>query len=372
MTVAMRPDLIDVNIALSRGRVAEVEIGARRPTGFGRLAHGRTGEEVVALLPRLFVLCAAAQSVAGVTAIEAARGAAGCEASVRRRAVAVVAERMIELLRGTLVALAGDGFDRFAPALRQVFAAARALGAGSAPDVTAIAALESALDAVGLPAGCFAGQEAFDRWIDGPSAIAGLLRPLMRSNSTLGFVLDPLDADADILVGEHLRADGTAYAARPVLDGRVPETGALARNAGHPLLAALDVGDGATVRLLARMVEVRAAPELLCRLLGGDSQAADGVLRSYRLGDGLGLAAVECARGRLHHLVALDADGRVARLEILAPTEWNFHPQGPLARALHGAALDADDAARGHVERLVAAFDPCVAYRVRIAEAGYA
>lgn len=372
MNAAMRPDLIDVNIALSRGQVAEVEIGARRPVGFGRLAHGRTGEEVVALLPRLFVLCAAAQSVAGVIAIEAARGATGSEANMRQRVVAVVAERTIELLRGTLVALAGDKFDCFASSLREVFASARTIGARSAPSAADIEALDGALDAAGLPAGCFADLEAFERWIDGPSPLAGLLRPLMRRDAASGLMLDPLDADADVLVGERLRAEGAAFAARPGLDGRVPETGALARNAGHPLLAALDVGDGAVIRLLARLVEVRSAPDLLRRLLDDDPQAGASVVRAYRLDDRLGLSAVECARGRLHHLVALDADGRVDRLEILAPTEWNFHAEGPLARALRSALLDVNDAARGRVERLVAAFDPCVAYRVRIAEAGHA
>ncbi|WP_137042935.1 hydrogenase [Pseudolabrys sp. FHR47] len=372
MNAAMRPDLIDVSIALSGGQVAEVEIGARRPVGFGRLARGRTGEEAVALLPRLFVLCAAAQSVAGVMAIEAARGTSGNDASMRQRAVAVVAERTTELLRGTLVALAGDYFDRFAPSLRDVFASARTIGARSAPGAADIEALDGALDAAGLPAGCFADIEAFEDWIGGPSPLAELLRPLMWRGAALGLMLDPLDADADGVVGECLRAEGAAFAARPGLDGRAPETGALARNAGHPLLAALDGADGAAIRLLARLIEVRDAPDLLRRLLDDDPQTSASVVRAYRLDDRLGLAAVECARGRLHHLVALDAAGRVDRLEILAPTEWNFHAEGPLARALRGAALDAGDAARGRVERLVAAFDPCVAYRVRIAEAGHA
>jgi hypothetical protein len=372
MNVAMPPDLIEVNVTLRRGQVADIDIAGRRPTGFGQLAHGRTAEEVAGLLPRLFVLCAAAQSVAGITAIEAARGTAASEAGLRQRAAVVVAERMSELLRGTLMTLAGDGFERLAPALRQVLTAARAFGAGSDLAPTAVAALDQGLAAVGLPAGCFADVEAFDRWLEGRSLVARLLRPLLLNGTNFTSALDPLEADVDVIVGERLRAEGAVFAAYPELDGRVPETGALARNAGDALLAALDIEDGAVARLLARLIEVRATPDLLRRLLGGDARVADGIMRGYRLDERLGLAAVECARGRLHHLVALDAAGRVDRFEILAPTEWNFHPDGPLTRALRGATLGADGAARGPIERLVAAFDPCVAHRVHLAEAGHA
>jgi Ni,Fe-hydrogenase I large subunit len=84
---------------------------------------------------------------------------------------------------------------------------------------------------------------------------------------------------------------------------------------------------------------------------------------------GIGLAAVECARGRLHHLVQLDRQGLVEQFAILAPTEWNFHPRGALSRALQHRALRDDDADRARVARLVAAFDPCVAFGVTIAEA---
>ncbi len=63
------------------------------------------------------------------------------------------------------------------------------------------------------------------------------------------------------------------------------------------------------------------------------------------------------ARGLLLHWVALEPDGSVADYRVLAPTEWNFHPGGALARTLAALPADAGDAAR----TLAAAFDPCVA-----------
>jgi hypothetical protein len=44
---------------------------------------------------------------------------------------------------------------------------------------------------------------------------------------------------------------------------------------------------------------------------------------------------VETARGLLMHEIALDGE-RIADYFIVAPTEWNFHPQGPTAGWLKG------------------------------------
>lgn len=83
---------------------------------------------------------------------------------------------------------------------------------------------------------------------------------------------------------------------------------------------------------------------------------------------GQGLAWVEMARGVLIYQVELDAAGdaaapRVRACQVVAPTEWNFHPCGAVAHEV--AALDAG-ASDGEQERrvrlLMAAFDPCVSF----------
>jgi Ni,Fe-hydrogenase I large subunit len=108
-------------------------------------------------------------------------------------------------------------------------------------------------------------------------------------------------------------------------------------------------------------------PQTLRELVTSDAPPCPDALIGYRLGDNLGAAAVETARGRLYHLVELDRDDRVTRFHCLAPTEWNFHPRGPLARMLRGATLAAD----GHdaVDQLIAAFDPCVGTKLTLREA---
>ena len=72
-----------------------------------------------------------------------------------------------------------------------------------------------------------------------------------------------------------------------------------------------------------------------------------------------GLAWVEMARGLLMHRVRIDGE-RVARCEVLAPTEWNFHPFGAVAQAIE--TLDGADDAR--IIALMTAYDPCVDFRL--------
>jgi len=75
---------------------------------------------------------------------------------------------------------------------------------------------------------------------------------------------------------------------------------------------------------------------------------------------------VQTARGVLLHLARID-DDRIDDYRIVAPTDWNFHPDGALARGLFG--LEADDAA-ALVQRAglaALALDPCVAFRIEVA-----
>ena len=85
---------------------------------------------------------------------------------------------------------------------------------------------------------------------------------------------------------------------------------------------------------------------------------------------GQALAWVENARGLLMHHAQLDERGhQVQRYRIVAPTEWNFRPGGPLALALADAPAPNASAARESAMRLVHSLDPCVACDVEIEHA---
>jgi len=81
----------------------------------------------------------------------------------------------------------------------------------------------------------------------------------------------------------------------------------------------------------------------------------------------IGIGSAEAARGLLVHRVSI-IDGRVAHYQILAPTEWNFHPQGVVAQGL--AAIARSGAEGPELERLarlyITAVDPCVDYQLSV------
>jgi uptake hydrogenase large subunit len=54
---------------------------------------------------------------------------------------------------------------------------------------------------------------------------------------------------------------------------------------------------------------------------------------------------------------------------IVAPTEWNFHPQGALAQGLVDAPAAAAPGARQLALRLVQSLDPCVSCSVEVTDA---
>ena len=91
---------------------------------------------------------------------------------------------------------------------------------------------------------------------------------------------------------------------------------------------------------------------------GGDDTVNSGKV-------GIGIARTEAARGRLVHGVEI-LDGLVRRYLILAPTEWNFHPQGAAAQALALIAGSGRSDARGLADLMIIAFDPCVEYSLTV------
>lgn len=141
------------------------------------------------------------------------------------------------------------------------------------------------------------------------------------------------------------------FCARPLWQGRCAENGPWLRQ-GDPASAAVSPW----WRLAARWVEWVALAAHALQPTPGTPLLRRGALA---LAPGCGVAWCEMARGLLLHCVQLDAQGRVQDYRVLAPTEWNFHPDGSLGQAV--ASLGRDDGATARL--LAAAFDPCVACR---------
>jgi len=162
------------------------------------------------------------------------------------------------------------------------------------------------------------------------------------------------------------------FSAQPTWQGGAAETGAIARQQAQPLLAEWIArrGRGQGARLLARLIELAELPSRL-KLRSGAVANADVQAKvktntkAFTLDDNVGLSLVETSRGVLMHCVRL-ADGKVADYRIVAPTEWNFHPAGPLQQALALLPADADIVARA--QAICQSLDPCVAFEIDVVD----
>ena len=363
MTAAFR-NHIDIALSVADQVIVGVDILPRTRAPLGRLAAGKPAETLLAALPRLFSLCATAHQVALLSALEAARGEQASSLTRHRRIKAVISERFAELLRGLLLGpLAGDrGAPRLAQELLQAVASLQDHPACPAPGPRAetLSQIKMGLGALGID---FAAE-----FVSPGTPLARMMAVAQEAVDDGGWRLMPsahgvLSAADDRAVVARLMDAGSAFAEAPELDGRIPETGVWARHAARA--AAPEAGPAE--RLSAKVAEITALLRWIEAGEAEDEAADEDVVASYAIGPRCGAAAVECARGRLHHVVELDAQGKVSRFEYLAPTEWNFHPRGPVVTSLTGAMLrDAGD--HDAVHAMVGAFDPCVGFRLAVRE----
>ena len=382
---------IDVRLTVESGRIAGAEIRSIRPVTACRVLEGRSVDEAIALFPRLFAICGTAQTHAALTACERALGMDVRPAQSAARRLLLLAETAREHAWRALLdwpALTGGAPDAvalrdvrnaLAPIVRHLYPATDWAQSGGAPLEPDIDALSAAVNdfANGLErhvvgsksGGDWADADAFERWCrEGATATARSLGVILdRGLSAFGAspvaALPSLDADRlDAL----LAADADdAFTAAPTWDGQAFETGPLVRCADSPVIGALVAqrGNGVLARMVARLVELLAVPEALRQTAA--HVAADPGAGEPAAPDGTGLAMIEMARGRLIHRVEI-ADGRIARYQIVAPTEWNFHPEGALVQGLRGQAIESPEQAETAAALAVSALDPCVAFDVSV------
>ena len=174
--------------------------------------------------------------------------------------------------------------------------------------------------------------------------------------------LTPLlaDQDARAVQLQWAGAIDESFTRLPQLDGAPRETGVLAWQAQAPLLR--DVLLRRPGRVLARwLARVR---DTLQILLGTAAPRVD----AAAAGPAGGLALVRTARGLLLHQVRL-ALGRVESWRVVAPTEWNFHPDGALVRGLLGSRIADPTLRQLWVQAQLLSLDPCVAATVEFQHA---
>jgi hypothetical protein len=173
------------------------------------------------------------------------------------------------------------------------------------------------------------------------------------------------------------------FALRPHWHGQCLEMGPWARQwDGGRVLTGAAVGHGADLprmaegerprdgstwsRVVARVLELHAGLQAMCA-----ETPAVLPLVVYSEGTALQgecLVGLEMARGTLIHWLRVE-QGRIADYRIVAPTEWNFHPQGPAWRGLCGVHATTEADLRRRCQCVIMALDPCVQYTLEIQHA---
>ncbi|HJV79308.1 hypothetical protein [Noviherbaspirillum sp.] len=337
------------------------------------LLHGKRPEHALQIIPMLFSLCGKAQSAAAATALQAARDATSRVPAWRERAVA--AEALQELLWRLLIDLPRlMDLPTDTPSLarfRQRLTACCDADDDERTSQADLAQLEADVRRTLL------GHVT----LGNVRTVRELLQCLREANTTTASILlqcrrletgRPAD---DVPLMPHAERNGVLEELMPVMteadystcphwSGRAMETGSLARMQHHPLLAALlqDEGRSLFARLLARLCEIDA---LFAHLHAPDDSGSAWV-QGAAPAEGIGLAWVQNARGLLLHRAVLDPAGHIHDYRIVAPTEWNFHPQGVCTCTLTGMAAPSESALRRQVELLVQSLDPCVSHEVEV------
>lgn len=379
----IREGEITVGLTRSEGALRAAISSSRVPLP-PALLRGKSPAAVAELLPRLFAVCALAQGSAAAAACDSALGRAPDPAIAARRAFLSAAEAVREHLMRLVLGAAeplGEApgqtdLDRMRDAttgLRQT-AGAATQAAWREASGTVTATLAALIDAHLHRPEATGAHTAFMAWLDAArSPFARLCRKVIADgDARLGADEDEVagagDLDTAAIAARLLGPDGAEFALRPCLAAHGQETTAFARRRGEPLLASLagEFGDGLLTRLVARQIDAVRFAESLPALAAAAESCDRAAGADAARGDGDGAAAVETARGRLIHAVRL-RDGAVDRYRILAPTEWNFHPTGPVARRLTRLGTDASPQEIGRQARLlIDIFDPCIPYSLRV------
>ncbi len=383
----MEAGRVTLTLTLRQGTVTGVEVTSTRNPFAARVLQGKRVDVALQTVPLMFSLCGNAQAACAVSAVEAAMDVTVPAPTHALREALVGLESLgIHAWQVALDWPALLGFPAQPALLKDVNNAQRSLvtaccggrvawtvggpaAAERLPDgATVTSHLERFVTVFGLPPP--EDVRALEAWTHnpqpGPHAVRAVLQ---RGEAALGTSGHPMLPALTAGVLDQALSSEDSFEAAPIWNGAPAETGPLARQYKHPLVAALaqEHGVGLLVRLVSRLLDAHATLQRVTGLLRGLERVAPTVA-APRHAHGHGVATVETARGTLAHAVTLEED-TISRWRVVAPTEWNFHPRGPIQHILRGLCADDGNALKDRARLLVLALDPCVEFVVEVARA---
>lgn len=386
---------LSIELILDDGRVSDVLVSSSRPLRMPHIFKGKSVEHLLDTLPLLYSVCGTAQACAAVAACEQALGLSVTPACRQGRELLIHFETAKEhiwrifqdwpRLLGTepvipVIALVTNLMGR----LRQsLYPLSRTLTPALEPDKAGLDEAKAVIVELQLLLEQELFPQGLGRWLEIDDEARLRAWAAAEDNPAVGLLRHVHEQGWEALGANDIQAlpliDGVALdqslsskqademIAQPLWNGEAYETTPYTRMTSHPLLQSLvgAYGNGLYPRLVARMVELAETPGRLLELIDEIKWDGKGTGIDPKLKQGVGVAQVEAARGRLVHRVELEGD-LVRRYQILAPTEWNFHPQGVLVQALKGLSASSEDELHHQAALLINAIDPCVAYDLNV------
>ncbi len=211
--------------------------------------------------------------------------------------------------------------------------------------------------------------EKLQNWFESSSTIAARFLKVINQNNWQSLGRNEIKGFPPRATGAldihylHTQFKQEAFIKQPQWFNACCETSSLTR-VESPLLDLLyqQFGNGLMVRLVARLTEMAQILENLLNSRDSCKNTMAYLRGKIVLGEGFGV--VNAARGFLLHHVCID-NKQIQKYQILAPTEWNFHPQGVVTQSL--ASLQGDkQQIKCQADLLINAIDPCVAYNLSV------
>lgn len=352
---------------LRPGQLRPNNLRSTRPDWVGRITRDRLASSLPTTLGSLFSLCSHAHIACAGLAVDAALGRGEIvSAAIRTRLSAHTMREHVQRLW-----LDWPRQLAVAPAAEHACDVLARCPVFAPMPVPAQAAQWLQSNAIGMPLAEWLADWECDPtgWLQewsrqARNGLAALLRDCQPFASTSLSAAPALRVHADAgslrALACRLRDDGATFTRQPQWQGECAETGAWTRlHEATPQRLATP-----WLRLGARLAEV-------VRLVLPEEPARCGTawldIGALALRSGEAIAWVEMARGLLVHHVQLEGQGddaRVAACHVIAPTEWNFHADGAVARALEQLPKNLTADAQRQLNALVAAYDPCVRFEL--------
>lgn len=399
---------IDITLTILPSGKKEVTILNNRPVHAAKLLVGKTIDEALTIIPLLYHICGKAQGSAAISALQAAKNTRSDETTYLSRTVLSDVELIREhLLRifldwpalleaddcSTEVSKQMSDFMRFSSEFeRALFHSEKPFSPHTVatPErdllFKTFSDLENFLEChiYGCSPDLWLKAKARDvifHWMRQDKCLSARSCAVILENGwaqegqTIIPFLPKLTANqcASLLFSNNnLQSDD--FIASPTWKELPHETSALSRCHQHPLLKLLlaHCGTGLLTRHVSRLVELALVYARIKLNIGQlvSSYLPTQIRRETSISTTphFGIGMVEAARGILIHGVHLEED-TIKDYKILAPTEWNFHPEGVLSNALSNIESTDEAHIKEMANLLIPAIDPCTKTSLEVVHA---